>query len=620
MGQPCARSTGFLRRWWPRVRSGSAGVTQSASVGGLIVASLLIAAGIVPLAPKVGTAVADLYRCSLGAPAGDCVSPAGRELTQVDVRPDPDTPAGLLRPWASDVYLATIAAPAQHGPPWPANSGRGGTWRTTIGSAPTPRDWCAAERDTTRTALGPNRETYCVDGDGSVSHCTKSRAHDWLRGGWTVDLCPTPGVQLADLACTADGAHAGDLVCTLGAGLDDSGRYLHCRVDPARAGWATCTDADHDRDASIPGGTPLACATIADPTGSTPCLGANGTLYNCTTRVRQFDCIQAGRNIDPRTDSLSDCTEVPAGVGPGLGGTAVQCTWTGVGYGCAPAGSGITGGCPAHTTTVQCSVSPADGVYNSCQDLGGLVTKNAVLCAARDAADGCTDQVVLPLLAVDVDHVTDLAGTDVALSTDAVRSGTLTSPYSGQEIPYEVQAAWCRANAATCRQHADAGTAELEGELAGMLERLGLCTGPQECRNPEASPLGRKLLLTPGQRRVAVDLAVTGGLTLALWGLNTLQFTVAASSPKWGGLVGAVIFSLMFFLNKMKDRALNRVDPGGAAVDQRALVQGARAWMAPLNGVIGLIVGQGEDGDNTANRVFALARQTADLENQLDHL
>lgn len=472
-----------LRTRGIRLRRSSAGIAQSAMVGLLVTVALTVSLGVVAAGASVGSAIAQLWECSLAGAVGHCAAAdepgsggnRGRGLTEQNTLAAPV--------WETPAYNETVSTPVTY-VTHPGNSGGGGLWRPRTDLDPVPMDWCSGALPYRQTPFGANTASYCVDGDGGVKACTSQWQYSWLGGAHQDNVCASAAIPLPALRCVADGIHPQRLTCTLRPAYDSSGRFFHCTPQAGQlAGYASCTDADHDADDHL--AVPVACAVTADPTGSVPCIGKNGTLYNCHQAGNEHTCVDGGRNIDPATNSLSGCRTTP-GEKPG---TSVQCTWTAARTGCALPGSGSDGGCPAYVTTVQCAVSPADGVYNHCADLGGLGGVPADgfgrICLHTDARGACTQTAAIPLSAtpgpaeVTVDtglgaDYTIHSGLAPAIELPDGAGGTLTTDYAGAT-------AYCTKDPEGCAGLVDARMTAVQGSVTDLLVRTGACSSAADC-------------------------------------------------------------------------------------------------------------------------------------------
>lgn len=131
-----------VRSWRARLAARlreAAGVSQSATVGAMVVVSLAITMGLVPFGPKIGSAVADLFICELGQSGGGRCGGDAQQAGDRRVLLDGADPAAAPA-WYQPGYNSTVYT----GPPPPTaaatTSGAGGD--RPVDGTPTSMDWC----------------------------------------------------------------------------------------------------------------------------------------------------------------------------------------------------------------------------------------------------------------------------------------------------------------------------------------------------------------------------------------------------------------------------------------------------------------------------------------------
>ena len=473
-------------------------------VGGLTATALVLTGAVAAGGTGIGATVADYLKCSFTGAVLQCGDgPAtagggpGRGLLEDDgvAAPPYDTPA----------YNQTITSPVSY-PTVPANSGAGGLWRPEADLPAEPMDWCSGAVPYRKTWNGTNTFSYCVDGNGTLKGCTTQWQHSFWSGAFAQNVCGTTAIPTSVLNCVADGVHPQSLICNLKPAYDDTGRYFHCTPQSGQlAGYANCTDTHHDAATDLD--VPVACAVTADPSGSVPCIGANGTLYNCNLTDNRHTCQGSGRNIDPTTNSLSNCKQTPGE----RAGASVQCTWTAAQTGCALPGAGDAAGCPPYQTTVQCAVSPVDGVYNHCKDLGVLSADPTdafgQVCLRTDAKGACIRSAAVPLAAVPGAPVATL---DTGLGVDYTvpgglppliaipdgKGGTTLTDHAGAT-------AYCTTDPAGCSALLDTKMAAAQAGVIDLLVRVGACTTAADCQR-QLSALTDPALSNKGRCPLAI--------------------------------------------------------------------------------------------------------------------
>ena len=612
------------RGLWARLR-GSAGVSQSAAVGGLVTAALAISVAMVPLGPRIGSAVSDLFICELGqSSGGQCADggtqPGGGRRVLLD---GADPVAAADPAWYAPAYNSTVYT----GPPpatVTATSGAGG--ERPVNGTPTSMDWCTQRADSAVSTLGPafgwtstqfwTTDNSCVDPSGQLRSCKVTHLKRWFNfvplGTTDTDLgCSNAAIPRSRLACTAAGVDPPQWTCQLAG--DTSGRMFHCVAAGTSATDLSCTDANHDTETAL-AGAPVSCTdnslTQGLPgDGGRACLGADGTLYFCPEDGIGRGAPAAGtcnsRALSPGLTGLGDCVAVDGGAG-------AQCTYTGVDPDCTAGPQ-----CPVQRTTVQCAVSRADGKYNHCQDTGGLAPAylgDASVCEARNPDGSCAITTPVPLYdAGPADHTTAIdEDLDLSVSPDLVRRGKVPNPITGGTSSYDDAVAACTGHEVACRNQVVSDLDKTEATLAKMLGTLGLCATQQECVNPN-NATGRKLLAWY-QARKAFSIGWTAGSVVLLTALNSAQFKLSSVHFALAGGAGAAIFMLMLAIDKAKSRVSNRVWPASALVDVATMQAAIAAATGPMQEQINRLT-VGRAVDQLMARV--IAAPPGDVENQL---
>ena len=481
----------------PRGWRSSAGIAQSAMVGGLVVVSLATTAGVVAYGPQVGSAVADRFICVLGS--GDCGHP---DDTGLPVRP----PARVLTeqppPTAQEAYdPAGVRNPSAVTP--------GGSGVTYDGKALT-FDRCWNRSNETQNLTNALTQ-LCTAPDGGVWNCTSTQVTFVIPWPRSANRCsPATESGLPDLVtCSADrggGQHC--VAVTLDSTTTSGGHTDRVYEDPALAATPAyaadqrdCPAARNRCNADLTRGlTDLAAQLAGLHDQYAEC---DSTLTNTQTELRTI----AGPDGQPQVLLHSDSGWVDPGdptLSPAEKAAAVYLLDRTVQaqQRANPRRSRPAEQLPGMLATVRAvnrvlpnlalpaglscqEISAALGHINDGRPGPGDLVGYSTVCA-RPAADGsCAVWGNAPQYQADQgDAGTEMgaAGSSVQLTPEAEAGTPIPDLVPGDpDATYAEAQAYCRDHDAECARANEAEIAGARAEAYGLLEDMGVCADATAC-------------------------------------------------------------------------------------------------------------------------------------------
>lgn len=627
------------RRWTarllsrPRSRTGwrtSAGVTQSALVGGLIVASLGITTGLVAYGPEVGSAVADRFICAIGS--GDC---GAGDDTAAATRP-PERVLTQQAPTVGSYDIGGVKSPSPVSP--------GGSGYTYDGDALTfARCWTRVNELDYVTQVTVE---LCTTTDGTVYDCRSTQRTVLIPFPRSRNRCaPATEAALSDLVTCAPDPHGGQR-CVAGTldsvvradgktdnfyedpSLEDLPGFQQyqkaCRLDAAKCNKdldreladllakLKAVDAQYAECASALTNTQTELHTITDPITGAPKLllrSDNGwvdpndpNLDGATKAAVAYLLTGAIQ----RQVTFSTGTQRPAEQIPGMLAMA-QAAGDALPNLAAPAG-------------LSCQdISTALGRINDGTKGPGTVTGVADYCVQVDAGGACSAWGSQPLEQGEAgDPATQLGSGDnsIEVSTEAEKAASIDGIIPGQDdASYDEVVAYCSDHADQCQKRNAAHVAALQLQIFTDLKALGLCTSAQTCADfveqtsaaagacPAGGPGGWTARTLAVPNRAAI---VAGSNGLIACGIIVGGLTAATV----GGVPGAAAGGFLTALLVISGNMLARLEPPAAgAVDPRRFADVELAVAAAAHEL-------GNVQDFLTRFVPQLSQQLHDIESQ----
>lgn len=605
----------------------SAGVSQSALVGGLIVASLAITTGLVAYGPELGSAVGDRFICAFGS--GDCggtddtpaaTRPPARVLTQrsaagssYDIggvkNPTPVSQGGSGYTYDGDpltfaqcwtrvneldyvtqvtVQLCTTA----DGTVYDCRS----TQRTVVVPLPRSRNRCAPATEDSLSGL-----VTCAPDTHGARHCVASTLDSVVRADGKTDnyyedlsLEDLPGFQQYQKACQLDPAKCNK-------DLDRELADLLTKLKAVDAQYAECASALTNTQTEL--------HTITDPITGAPKLlmrsdngwvDPNDPSLDPATKAAVAYLLTGAIQ---RQVTASTGTERPAEQIPGMLAMA-QAAGDALPNLAAPAG-------------LSCQdISTALGRINDGTKGPGTVTGVADYCVQLDADGACSAWGSQPLeQGQPGDPATELGSGDnsVEVSAEAEKAASIDGIIPGKDdASHDEVVAYCTVNADQCQRRNEAHVAALQLQIFKDLKALGLCTSAQTCADfveqtsaaagacPAGGPAGWTRTVP---NRAAI---VAGSNGLIACGILLGGLTAAAVGGVPGAAAGGSITALLVISGNL----LARLEPPAAgAVNPRRFADVEVAVAAAAHEL-------GNIQDFLSRFVPQLSQQLHDIESQ----
>lgn len=562
------------------------GVSQSAQVGGLVVAALALSSSLVAFGPRVGGAVADLFVCELGG-SGSCV------------QQDADgTPTGPVRR-----KLAEEARPGS-GVDHPEPVGAGGADTGSVpgrGQVEFSSCWQFHLDEPIQEALHrQHRGSLCRTADGASYTCDEQRTYrsffgwtDWLgRGCRATDGSAVPQGLAACGQDDTGATHcdAQQLQSVLPAGRDPD--HFEVYADPSSqdvglGGWEVPTavlNTYADVLAHCSGDAAAGCnATVTDSLRdiSRRFNDLHEFLERCKRElgeppVAQLHIVGSGEDAHAFVKvggGWVDTADLPTD--PAARAAIVHVLQYAASEQAKKAADTRSPGpiaamiaySRAMTGALDDLESGAGGLEAAgCGDIAqalsdlaaapgpGEIAGYADDCVAADAAGACTDWRAQPLVdegIVDGTTTAD-AGQGVTLSlTEQERDTGQPGLVPGRpDAGYDETVGWCQQNLATCRTEAQERAGDTARAAVSALRGIGVCTTEASCRAVAEKFMTGTVDSSCPQRwvgRYSTTLGSSGIIACGIIGGSALGYGITqwSGSAVLGSVLGALFTALL---------------------------------------------------------------------------